>query len=287
MNLINAKGLNCYYSCIASIADYFDIDYRAACGTLWSENELIYKKKHQIYAPTRFIKNLEILGVKLIRLNAESCEKSAESIAVIGSAPDVVLVGMDAFHLPWSAIYQLRRGLHYFFGLKADGNRLICFDPLYQAKYVSLPYEYIAEHAFDILCVQKSNPHTLTVDIPGEAETVLRQHPFLLADLIDQVQSLESKPAEEGVLFAKYTDALLDNRLMFQEFLSTQVAFPEGSSLFTHALFAKWTAVKNGLYKMAITSNRWGTASSVCELLKELITEETSIARVLTVFAEK
>ena len=287
MNLISAKGLNCYYSCIASIADYFGIDYRAGCGTLWSENELIYNRKHQIYAPTRFIRDLEILGVKLIHLNADSYQKSAESIAVIGSAPDVVLVGMDAFHLPWSAVYQLRRGQHYFFGLKADGNRLICFDPLYQSKYVSLPYEYIAEHAFDILCVQKSNPQPLAVDIPQEAEAVLRQHPFLLADLIKQVQSLEGKSVEEGVMLAKYTEALRDNRLMFQEFLKTQVPFQKESSLFTHALFAKWTAVKNGLYKMAITSNYSETASSVCELLKELIAEETSIARLLTVFAEK
>ncbi|WP_101698547.1 hypothetical protein [Clostridium minihomine] len=287
MNLISAKGLNCYYSCIASIADYFGIDYRTACGTLWSENELIYNKKHQMYAPTRFIKNLEILGVKLICLNADSCQKSADSIAAIGPAPDIVLVGTDAFHLPWSVVYQLRHRLHYFFGLKADCNRLICFDPLYQAKYVSLPYEYIAEHAFDILCVQKSNPQPLTIDVPREAEAILRQHPFLLADLMEQIQSLKDKSAEDGVMLAKYTETLRDNRLMFQEFLKTQVPFEEEASLFTHALFAKWTAVKNGLYKMAITSNHSETAPSVCELLKELIAEETSIARLLTVFAKK
>ena len=287
MNLISAKGLNCYYSCIASIADYFGIDYCAGCGTLWSENKLIYDEKHRIYLTARFLDHLEILGVKLIQLHTASPQNIAESIAGIRPAPDVVLVGMDAFHLPWSAVYRLRHGLHYFFGMKADDKRLICFDPLYQAKYVSLAYDHIAEHAFDIRCAQKSNPQPLVANVRLEAEAVLHQHPSLLTDLIQQVRSLEGQPLEQGVMLAKYVEALRDNRLLFQSFLEKQASLPETSSLFTHELFAKWTAVKNGLYKMAITSNYAAICPSVCELLEELIAEETDIARLLIASAEE
>lgn len=286
MNLINAKGLNCYYSCIASIADYFGVDYRAGCGTLWSEDKLTYDAKHRIYLTGRFIDNLAALGVGLIQFNAASPQKIAESIAGARQTHDVMLIGMDAFHLPWSAVYRLRHGLHYFFGIKTAADRLICFDPLYQAKYVSLPYEYISEHAFDILCVQKSNLQSFASDVSLEAKAILRQHPSLLADLIGQVQSLDGKSPEEGVMLAKYVEALHNNRLLFQDFLRTQASFQEASSCFTHALFVKWTAVKNGLYKMAITSNHAAISPSVCGLLEELFAEETGIAGLLAAFAE-
>jgi hypothetical protein len=69
--------------------------------------------------------------------------------------------------------------------------------------------------------------------------------------------------------------------------LEKQASLPETSSLFTPELFAKWTAVKNGLYKMAITSNYAAICPSVCELLEELIAEETDIARLLIASAEE
>lgn len=278
MKLINGKGMNCYYSCIASIADYFGLDYRMGCGNLWSENNFQYDAKHQLYLSPRFMANLELLGVKLTKFNASSPKETTNSMERILSAPDVMVVGIDAFHLPWSAIYHLRYGLHYFFGMKADNSRLICFDPLYQVNYISLSYDYIATYAFDICCAKKLNSTPLEVEVHQDATVILRQHPDFLEELIKQVHSLESESKEKKIMLGNYLEALCNNRFRFQEFLGTQTSFEESSALFNEALLSKWIAAKNGLYKMAYLSDTTTVCHSVCRLLEEIIAEEIYIA---------
>ena len=42
MKLINFQGLNCYYNCILSIANYLGADYVQALASLWSETDFKY-----------------------------------------------------------------------------------------------------------------------------------------------------------------------------------------------------------------------------------------------------
>lgn len=281
MNLISAKGLNCYSSCIVSIADHFGIDFSLGFSTLWSENELTYDNRHRMYISDRFIQNMALLGITLRPLEVSSPPTAAKNIASVRKVEDVLLVGMDAFHLPWSNVYRLRRRLHYFYGIKADDAQCICFDPLYQAKYVSLPQSYIAEHAFDIRCVQKNNPKPWVSNLRSEADAILRQHPALLLSLVKQARLIGHKTPEDGIMLAKYMEALRDNRYLFQVYLQKHFAHHGEASFFTQALFAKWTAVKNGLYKMAFTSSHENLLPAVCQTLEEAIAEETKIANIL------
>lgn len=112
MNLIHFHGLNCYHDCMITLAGNFGLNYEYAFSHLWSESDFRYDPICSVFLTRKLPEMLEKMGMKLKQPCVSQKEKDSEWSNTINGK--FVIIGMDAFLIPWNPLYQIQHGPHYF-----------------------------------------------------------------------------------------------------------------------------------------------------------------------------
>lgn len=280
MRLIHLPELNCYHNCIITLANYFGLPYIQAFSGLWAESKLRYDPICRVFLTQRMPRALETMGIKL----ATPCvsQKERESVWTSLSFGAFALVGMDAFLIPWTPLYQLQHGPHYFIVQKGLSDLQICFDPTYDLSGQKLSFSQLCADAYSLIAVQISEFCSFfpdeNISLAAQALEVLKKHPKTLEVFLSQSETWLQ--AEETALFpAKFVDALLTGRRLYYYFLMESCGTLDHAPLFqSHAYYREWRTVKNGFYKAALTRGNHTVFHEVCRRFTSLLKQEIVFA---------
>ena len=157
MELIQFPALNCYHACIVTLAQHFGLPCTRAFSRLWAESSLRYDP---------------ICGVFLTR-------RLPRAAAWQSMPPDAfALAGMDAFRIPWTPLFGLQHGPHYFIVRKTGAEQALCFDPTYGLSGQMLPAEALrAGYALIAVRFHGGIPAKPPEPLRTQAAEVLERHP--------------------------------------------------------------------------------------------------------------
>jgi len=278
MEPIHFQGLNCYHDCVISNANYWGLNYPDSFATLWSETEFEYDPYHEIYLTKRMIANLEALGAKIEKWPCRSQEDTDKNISLFHEGV-FIIVGIDAFYIPWNQFYQTFHGPHYFIVQNAKTENLFCIDPTYGKKNEQIARREIIAHTYEICRLSRVVQKPLQIEAIHEAREIVRVHPNTRQALLSHIHGCVNGEQESTVLLAKYIDALIHNRYLYRFFLENQPLPCDENHLFLNSdFFLKWKAVKYGLYKAAISRSNESIINDVCDHFNHLIDEEIAMA---------
>lgn len=279
MNMIDFRGLNCYYNCLVNIASFLGIDYLASFSTLWSETDFVYDEFHNIYLTKRMITNLEALGAKIEVLNCSSKTVSEEALSLF-QVGDWIIVGMDFFHITWHHYYQALHGYHYFSARKEKEDMFSCFDPIYGINHMEMKSKDISSYAFEIRRIVKIIETPLDIGVQREAQEIICNHSKIQNSFIAKLTGSIEKNHKDLALFVRYVDAMINNRYLYKHYLHNYPPFSNRyQEFFSDEYFLKWAAVKNGLYKASLIFHNENIINELCESFNSLINEEISMAK--------
>lgn len=139
MELIQFPALNCYHACIVTLAQHFGLPCTRAFSRLWAESSLRYDPICGVFLTRRLPRALESMGMAL----GTPCVTPEARAAAWQSMPPgaFALAGMDAFRIPWTPLFGLQHGPHYFIVRKTGAEQALCFDPTYGLSGQTLPAE--------------------------------------------------------------------------------------------------------------------------------------------------
>jgi len=278
MNLIYFQGLNCYHVCVISLANHFGINYPDAFATLWSETDFRYDSYHQVYLTKRMLTNLEALGARVEALACPAPEDADRALSLFQEG-EFMIVGMDAFYIPWDPFYQTFHGPHYFITQYAKTDRFLCFDPTYNKKNEQIDCQEITMHTFEICRMTKAAQKSLKTEAIHEAQEILHTHPNTHSVLLSQIHDCIGGERKNMILLAKYIDAMINNRYLYRFFLEDQpLPYDENHLLLKDNFFLEWKAVKNGLYKASIKKNNEDIIHDVSDRFSHLIEKEITMS---------
>lgn len=279
MSLFYFQGLNCYSSSMLNAAALTGVGYRNVFANLWSETDFTYDQIHHLYLSRRVPANLEALGVKLEFLNCCSPEEVEKSLSRLSNEQWMV-VGMDAFFIPWTPYYRTLHSSHYFIARKKNGNTYSCFDPTYDGKNMELTKDNMISHIVDICWIYKTAGNQFHISIRQEVQEILYSHPKIQENLLVQIKECAYGKHKNGELLAKYIDALINNRYLYVHYLQSMSLYRgKYDQYFSKEFFQKWVTVKYGLYKASIRQSNQEIIREVCGHFGELIREEMDIAQ--------
>lgn len=282
MNLIHFQGLNCYHGCMVTLADAFGLDYTKAFSRLWSEGRLRYDPICGVFLSQRLQDGLEALGMTLAQPRITTGERETEWAGI--PAGHYAIIGMDARFIPWSPLYQLLHGPHYFIVQKGEGKSHNCFDPTYGVNGRRLTTQELLADAFALIAVQTSGAAIpLADDAPDpllvQAQDVLKTHPETLRHFLRQAGVWIQRSEKTALLPAKYVDALLSGRYLYRYFLNGRSkAEKRAPLLFSRQYYDEWLTAKNGFYKAALTRHSGSAFHEACRLLTALFEQERELA---------
>lgn len=272
---------NCYHYALIKLAMMLEIDYALCFANLWSETEFDYDPENNVYNSKRLISNLEYAGIKIDILDSATKQERQNNLALLKPG-DWMIFGIDCFYLPWHHYFGALHSTHYFPAQQTSQSEFCCFDPMYDKEYLALPHHIVIEHGFDNRRIIQTERHTLQPELLLEMSTIVYSHSNTKKQLIEQIQQYEKEDKKQYTKLARYIDALIGNRRMYQVFLQ-RFNFPMSSysAYFDKALFSKWTAVKNGLYKAALLPDNKDLLCEICRLLTQVMDDEITIAKTI------
>lgn len=278
MKLLNIEGMNCFTASLINLATCWGADYgQIFCG-LWSENNFSYNPVWEVYNSKKLITNLENCGIKLSNLDLQNKYQLQQNLLQL-EVDTFLVMGMDAFDVPWSPIYKLMHNPHYFVAHKTDGCTLTCYDPTYETQGMPLTVHHAALHAFDLICTSKTVQNTKPPSIFAEAYEYLATLPALKRKMKNM---LCDKTATGKALFsnwAKYANCHMNNRYLFKYYLqqiSPKILIDQ--TFLSLGFFSRWAAFKNGLYKAALVKDNTSLLIELEEMLNNLLNEEIIFA---------
>lgn len=278
MKIINFQGLNCYHNCVVSIAASFGVDYPESFATLWSETDFRYDPIRETYMSKNIVTNLETLGAELVPVSCSSPEETASALADLDEG-ECIVVGMDAYHIPWNQFCDLFHGPHYFIARNVGEEKLLCYDPTYYKKGERLTREDFIRLAFDAARVYRVGKGALGLDYRTEAQAVLRSHPPACETLLERIDVCRYGAQEETLLLAKYVDAMINNRYLFRHYLEKRSQPDERKRCYLNSDFLmRWFSVKNGLYKATLGRDNGVLVREISSCFKQLMDEELAMA---------
>lgn len=277
-NCVTLQGLNCYHGSIVNAAAFVGVDYPSSFAGLWSETDFTYDQMYHIYLTKRLLTNLATLGAELQLLACSSTREAEESLSLFQEG-EWIIVGMDAYHLPWTPYYQTFQGPHYFLAQREKGDALFCVDPMYNKEHMQIMSGDLVLHAFDLCRINKMAEKPLPMQVRQEAEAVICTHPKTLEALIAATKECICGQQKNAELLAKYIDGLINNRHLYRYYLQhVQPDWEQSRQFFDHHTFLKWTSVKNGLYKASLINQNESIIHAVCSQLADLFHEEVRMA---------
>jgi len=213
------------------------------------------------------LKNLEALGVKVEKWDCFSPKDAYSTISLFRDG-EFMIVGMDAFHIPWNQFYQTFHGLHYFIAQNAKTETFLCIDPTYNKKNEQIARWEITSHTYEICRISRGAKKPFQIEALDEAREIVRTHSNTRSVLLSQIDDCVEGEQENIVLLAKYVDAMIGNRCLYRFFLENQsLPYGENHLFLNRDFFLEWKAVKNGLYKAAISRKSKRIIDDVCDIL--------------------
>lgn len=276
MELISIGGLNCYEKCVITIAQQLGLVFALSFSTLWSETDFTYEEKFNLYSSKRIPANLKALGLKI---DISSCDSPEQAAKLLDSAKNgaFVIIGMDAFYLPWSPVYHMAHFLHYFFIQKDETQLFTCFDPAYGKSNVRLPRSEIISHAFELRPAEQITETSLQSDARKDAETILQAHPQTRAKILTEMDD-----GYNPILLGKYIETFINNRYLYRHYLGMTPLTRDMQQLFHDDYFMEWKAIKNGLYKSSLLKKKEKIITEVKARFSCLIDKELEMAKQMT-----
>ena len=179
MELIQFPALNCYHACIVTLAQHFGLPCTRAFSRLWAESSLRYDPICGVFLTRRLPRALESMGMAL---GTPCVTPEARAAAWQSMPPDTfALAGMDAFRIPWTPLFGLQHGPHYFIVRKTGAEQALCFDPTYGLSGQTLPAEALrAGYALIAVRFHGGIPAKPPEPLRTQAAEVLERHPCLL-----------------------------------------------------------------------------------------------------------
>lgn len=280
MKLINFPGLNCYTNGIVSIINDLGLDYSTVFSSLWSETDFYYQPSREVYLSKRFPDTLPVLGLKFIMQLCESPEVTDERLSELCEG-ELIILGMDAFYVPWSQFFNTFHGPHFFIARYTNCDNILCYDPTFRKTDVSLTRDDIVSHAYDVSRIISVEKMPSQADALYDANEVLRTHPDTRGMVLSEIDRAENDEPSSTVLLAKYADALMNNRYLYKHYLEKlPPPYDEKHIHLTKDILSKWGALKTSLYKVAITRNN-GMFNEVRKLFCELVDDEMRAANMM------
>jgi hypothetical protein len=275
MNLISFRGMNCYQSCVISLAHHWEVDYPLAFSTLWSETDFLYEDYFQIYSSRRMLINLETLGIRMQCMPVESREQTMGRLNTL-SIGEFAVIGTDAFATPWSPVYTLSHETHYFIVRKEAGDMLTCFDPSYGEKDARMTLADTVPYIFDLRFPKPSKKKPLHMTAAQEARAIVREYSEIRQGIVARIEACVT--SEELLGTGRFIDAMMNNRSLFQHYLNT-VSF--AGEPFNDARLLRWKSLKNGLFKASLIKKKEKTIAEVVSRFQGLMDEELEIAMMI------
>lgn len=283
MKLIHFQGLNCYHDCMITLANAFGLDYTEAFSRLWAESRLRYDPICSVFLSQRLEKTLDSFGMKL---NAPwVTEKERETGWADIPASHYVIIGIDAFLIPWSPLYKVLHGPHYFIIQKGTSESHDCFDPTYGLSGQKLTAQELIFNSYALIAVKPdSTAIPIVADICDplleQANEVLKSHRAAISHFLEQAAIWIQESKDTVFLPAKYIDALLTGRYLFRYFLKARDNSAERAPLFfSQQYYEDWLTVKNGFYKAALVRQNSSAFEEACHLLTRLTEQELLLAK--------
>lgn len=283
MKLIHFQGLNCYHDCLITLANAFGINYLMAFSRLWSESDMRYDPICNIFLSRRLEETLESIGMKL----SPPCITKREREIEWTDTPsgNYIIFGMDTCFIPWSPLYQLLHGPHYFIVQKGNSEFHTCFDPTYKLSDQKLTTQELILNAYALISIKMQNPAIPFIEnthdsLLEQSYEVLKVHPETLCHFLEQIDNWKQNLKKTVLFPAKYVDTLLTGRYLYKYFLSQQQDAAKRAPLFfSKPYYKKWLTVKNGFYKAALTSQNSSSFNESCSLLTSLFEQELELAK--------
>lgn len=281
MQLIHFPGLNCYHDCIITLAGYAGLPYLHALSRLWSEWDLRYDLIGRVFLTRRMPHTLQSMGLTL-DVPCVTPETRTDRWAGIPTGA-FALVGMDAMQIPWTPLYQLQHGPHYFIVQKCAGDSQCCFDATYQIQGQTRPVSQLLSDAYALIPVRIvkkplasfAPPTTLS----SQARAVLEGHQRGLHAFFARAEVWLQGDGDSALNPAKFVDALFSARLMYRHFLAESCRALEQAPLFaSQDYFSQWKTVKNGFYKAALRRQDPAVFGEACRRLSALLEAEQDLA---------
>ncbi|MDR1262504.1 MAG: hypothetical protein LBK46_03315 [Oscillospiraceae bacterium] len=283
MNIIHFRGLNCYSNSLVSVADSFGIDYTLAFGNLWSEMDLRYDQFREKYLSPYLLGNLNALGCSLTILPSETSGDIEDSLSGLNNG-DCVIIGMDRRLVPWNPFFGGISGPHYFVAEYAADDSIPCFDPTFNVRNEKLRRDYIIKRASRISVLKPRAPEPWLPDDMAELRTVAEGCGERLRRVTEWIERCRSGGGNEAEQFAKYVEALINNRSLYRRYLDKRAPeLLDALGVFNDSLFRRWSAVKHGLVKASIareSARRSGRLmDEIGTFATELINSESNAAK--------
>lgn len=268
-----------------TLANALGVNYTLAFSRLWSEGKLHYAPVCRVFLSQRLQETLENMGMKLS--TSRITKKERETGWADTLAGNYVIVGMDAYLIPWCPIYQLLHGPHYFIVKKGRAELQDCFDPTYGIIGKNLAAQDLISNAYDLITVKIDTSALLPADnisspLLAQSQEVLAAHPETLHYFFEQAGIWMNGTEKNALLPAKYIDGLLNGRYLYKHFLEGQGAVKEKAAMFfSRQYYDQWLAVKHGFYKAALARQDSAAFHEACRLLTDLFEQEMELARQL------
>lgn len=159
----NETGLFCFDDCIATIANFFDSEYRLmyAGGIKVFKNDNpdeIMMTHYEIKFKKRLVCLEKYHGIVKNNLMCKSKEEWIEQIKFIINNNKPTLVYLDQFWCPWDLGFQkfsTEIG-HSFFIKECRENSFICLDPYFEKDNIELPFDYFFKGKKGVLYFEKN-----------------------------------------------------------------------------------------------------------------------------------
>ena len=280
MKLICFQGLNCYHACIITLAHHAGYPYEQSFSRLWSEGNPRFDPIGRVFLTRRMPQALESMGMYLEE-PAVTLPGRRHSWSEV-SENAFALVGMDAFQVPWTPLFGLQHGPHYYIAQKKNGDAQFCIDPTYGIENQTLSSAQLYEKSYAMIPVYITDKPAGFPENPAsaaaQAHEVLQSHPKTLKFFISQAEKWIREDPETALHPAKFTDALLTGRRLYRRFLEKNAVLEQASLFESREYFAAWQAVKNGFYKAALRLREPEVFEEACRNFSALLKQEMDFA---------
>jgi hypothetical protein len=279
VNLVNFYGLNCYYDAVMSAADTLGVDYTAAFHNLWAETRFRYDPFRKRFVSRFMMDSLDTLGCHLEKLECKGPPDVERHFSYMDEG-DLLVVGMDAYYVPWNPYFGIFFGPHYFVVEYSRGGIMRAYDPTYGFADETIPRGLLVERSCHVNIMRPRERGTLAIDTTAAIAEAAAAIPGSLARLMEWLDRVEAGGQKGAGQAARYVECMVSNRKLFRLYLERRepgvlAALP----VLDDGLFKRWAAIKNGLNKAAVVRRNPRLMGEIRGCLAEVMAREAEAAK--------
>ncbi|MDR0396964.1 MAG: hypothetical protein LBH66_06645 [Oscillospiraceae bacterium] len=279
VNLISFDGLNCYYDAVMSAAGTLGADYVAAFHNLWAETRFRYDPFRRRFVSRFMMANLDAMGYHLEKLDCKGPQGVERRLSML-SGGELLVVGMDAYYVPWNPFFGLIFGPHYFVVEYTRDDPLAAYDSTYGYSGEPIPRSLLIDRACHLNVMRRCERTGLNIDSSAAIKSVAGSIPVhleIMSKWLDRIQAGWQQGADPASL---YVECMICNRKLFRRYLEQrEPGVLSNMPVLDDNQFQQWIAVKNGLKKTSIGRVSFRLMNEIRQTLTGLMDQELRAAR--------